>query len=195
MKSLRYTLAAAVLLLALLPASAQRGSQRPQTPEQDFLDAMFDHIKGVEIFDCVRLLSDSTLFQGRLSGSRGMRRAVDWVSSRYEEIGLETVPGLYSYDYSYPVECTEVTGPCEVSVDGRVCTWAQEWYAGGTSANGVAEAEIVFAGFGVSAPELGYDDYAGIDVRGKIVLIEGDPQHQSQRRYAPHLVSVHTPPV
>lgn len=181
MKSLRYTLAAAVLLLALLPASAQRGGQqRSQTPEQAFLDAMFDNIKGVEIFDCVRILSDSTLFQGRLSGSRGMRRAVDWVSSRYEEIGLETVPGLYSYDFSYPVECTEVTGPCEVSIDGRVCTWAREWYAGGTSANGVAEAEIVFAGFGVSAPELGYDDYAGIDVRGKIVLIEGETPNTSR---------------
>ena len=96
MKPLRFALAAAAFLLTLLLAVAQRGGQPPRTPEQAYLDAMFDNIRGTEIFDCVRILSDSTLFQGRLSGSKGMRRAADWVSSRYEEIGLETVPGLYS---------------------------------------------------------------------------------------------------
>ncbi len=172
--------AAAFLLVAVHPAAAQRGEARPVTPERAYLNAMFDNIKGVEIFNCVRLLSDSTLFQGRLSGSEGMRRAVDWVSSRYAEIGLEPVPGLNGYSQDYPVSCTEVAGPCSLTVDGRTCLWAKEWFAGGTSANGIAEAEVVFAGFGVSAPELGYDDYAGIDVRGKIVLIEGETPNTSR---------------
>ena len=171
---------AVLTLAAVQPAEAQRRAPQPKTPERMYLDAMFENIKGTEIFDCVRLLSDSTLFQGRLSGSEGMRRAVDWVSSRYAEIGLQPLPGRADYFLNFPTVCTEVTGPCSLTVDGRNCTWAAEWYAGGTSANGVAEAEIVFAGFGVSAPELGYDDYAGIDVRGKIVLIEGETPNTSR---------------
>ena len=171
---------AVLTLAAVQPAAAQRRAPQPKTPERMYLDAMFENIKGTEIFDCVRLLSDSTLFQGRLSGSEGMRRAVDWVSSRYAEIGLQPLPGRSDYFLNFPTVCTEVTGPCSLTVDGRNCTWAAEWYAGGTSANGVAEAEIVFAGFGVSAPELGYDDYAGIDVRGKIVLIEGETPNTSR---------------
>ena len=167
-----------VALLACIPAAAQPGAAK--TPERQALDAMFAHIKGQRIFDDVCYLSDSVLFQGRLTGTTGMKRAVDFVEWRFAKIGLEPVPGLKGFDQSYPTECTEVTGPCELVVDGRTCTWAAEWYAGGTSANGVAEAEIVFAGFGVSAPELGYDDYAGIDVRGKIVLIEGETPNTSR---------------
>ena len=182
MKRIHLMMLAAVALMLAAPhsAMAQRGAPQPKTPERHYLDAMFDNIKGVEIFDCVRLLSDSTLFQGRLSGSEGMRRAVDWVSSRYAEIGLEPLPGMSGYSQDFPTVCTEVTGPCSLSVDGQDCAWATEWYAGGTSANGVADAEVVFAGFGVSAPELGYDDYAGIDVRGKIVLIEGETPNTSR---------------
>ena len=182
MKRIHLMMLAAVALMLAAPhsAMAQRGAPQPKTPERHYLDAMFDNIKGVELFNCVRLLSDSTLFQGRLSGSEGMRRAVDWVSSRYAEIGLEPLPGMSGYSQDFPTVCTEVTGPCSLSVDGQDCAWATEWYAGGTSANGVADAEVVFAGFGVSAPELGYDDYAGIDVRGKIVLIEGETPNTSR---------------
>lgn len=150
------------------------------TPERTCLDAMFAHIKGQRIFADVRHLSDSTLYEGRLSGSSGMKRAVDWVASRYAEIGLEPLPGMIGYSQVYPVVCTEVNGPCNLSLDGRPCTWAEEWYSGGTSADGIVESEVVFAGFGVSAPELGYDDYAGIDVRGKIVLIEGETPNTSR---------------
>jgi len=42
------------------------------------------------------------------------------------------------------------------------------------SGNGEITAEVIFAGFGVSAPELNYDDYKDIDVKGKIVLINRD---------------------
>ena len=132
---------AVLMLAAVQPVAAQRRAPQPKTPERMYLDAMFENIKGTEIFDCVRLLSDSTLFQGRLSGSEGMRRAVDWVSSRYAEIGLQPLPGRPDYFLNFPTVCTEVTGPCSLTVDGRNCTWAAEWYAGGTSANGIAEAE------------------------------------------------------
>ena len=48
------------------------------------------------------------------------------------------------------------------------------------SGNGDVEADVVYCGFGVTAPELGYDDYKGIDVKGKIVLVEGETPNRSR---------------
>jgi hypothetical protein len=50
--------------------------------------------------------------------------------------------------------------------------YEDEFIPGGTSGSGEVTAEVVYVGYGVTAPELGYDDYAGVDVRGKIVLME-----------------------
>ncbi len=60
------------------------------------------------------------------------------------------------------------------------------------SGNGEVTADIVYAGFGVTAPELGYDDYKGIDVKGKIVLVEGETPNRSQREDSLALWYEHT---
>lgn len=171
-KAIFRVLALSAVLLASQPAStAQTVSKR----DRAYLDAMFDNIKGDKLFNYVKHLSDSTIYQGRLVGTKGMKRAVDFVCGKFSEFGLDSLPGTQGYCQVYPhVPGVEVTGKCYVRIDGRKLEWAKEWYAGGTSANGIADAEIVFAGYGVTAPELGYDDYENIDVRGKIVLIEGE---------------------
>lgn len=184
MKSLKARTAAVALLAALTVFSAslqaQRPPQRPISEERHYLNSMFENIKGQKVFETVKHLSDSTLFQGRLSGSQGMWRAVEWVNDKYSEFGLETFDGLNGYLQDYPTVCDEVVGKCYVKVDGKKATWATDWYSGGTSANGTIEAEVVFAGYGVTAPDLGYDDYAGLDVKGKIVLIEGETPNTSR---------------
>lgn len=48
------------------------------------------------------------------------------------------------------------------------------------TSNGEVTADVVYAGFGVTAPELGYDDYKDIDVKGKIVLVEGETPNISR---------------
>ena len=47
-----------------------------------------------------------------------------------------------------------------------------EFFPGSTSDSGTITAEVVYVGYGITAPELGYDDYAGVDVKGKLVMIE-----------------------
>jgi len=47
-----------------------------------------------------------------------------------------------------------------------------DFFPGSNSASGEVSGEIVYAGFGISAPELGYDDYQNLDVKGKIVLLD-----------------------
>ena len=136
---------AAALLAALTIFSVSLQAQRPQRPvseERAYLNSMFANIKGQKIFETVRYLSDSTLFQGRLSGSQGMWRAVEWVNDRYAEYGLETFEGLNGYLQDYPTVCDEVVGKCYVKVDGKKAAWATDWYSGGTSANGTIDAEV-----------------------------------------------------
>ena len=58
--------------------------------------------------------------------------------------------------------------------------WADGWFAGGMTSDGEVTADVVYAGFGVTAPELAYDDYKDIDVKGKIVLVEGETPNISR---------------
>jgi hypothetical protein len=51
-------------------------------------------------------------------------------------------------------------------------TFPEDYYPGSNSDAGTVQAEVVYVGYGLTAPELGYDDYAGLDVAGKIVVIE-----------------------
>ena len=84
-----------LLAAALIPLSANAQQPAPENdPELACLSSMFEYIKGARIFDDVRHLSDSVLFQGRLTGTAGMKRAVDFVGKRYSDIGLEKMPGM-----------------------------------------------------------------------------------------------------
>ena len=60
------------------------------------------------------------------------------------------------------------------SVINKNYTYPDDYYPGMNSGNGEITAEVFFVGYGVTAPELNYDDYNGIDVKGKIVLMNRD---------------------
>ena len=51
-------------------------------------------------------------------------------------------------------------------------TIEEDFFPGSTSGSGEVSAEVVYVGYGITAPELGFDEYAGLDVKGKIVLVE-----------------------
>lgn len=170
-------------------------SQRPGlTDEQKFLNAMHRHITSDKLFGYVEQLSDSTL-QGRLAGTEGMAKAIDIVQGYYEEWGLKPVnKGSYIQEYPNPTvevfhgSTMEILFPMQGSKNKKKETvwvsktypWADGWFAGNMTGNGDVTAEIVYAGFGVTAPELGYDDYKDIDVKGKIVLVEGETPNTSR---------------
>jgi Peptidase family M28 len=130
----------------------------------------------------VRFLA-SDLLEGRGTGTRGYDLAASYVASQFEAVGLEpgAADGSWRQSVAYrrgvpdPEHCRAVLmrGGAQLSLapgDDFAC-WGDPARASGT-----ASAAIVFAGYGVSAPERGYDDYAGIEVRGKIViLVSGAP--------------------
>lgn len=166
-----------------------------QTSTKDtelYLDAMHKNITSEKLFNYVKELSNPK-YEGRLAGSAGMERAANWASDLFKEWGLIPIGDNKTYIQEFAHPCVEVQKGSTISVlfpldsksktkdyVSKNYTWADDWYAGGTSGNGEITADVVYAGFGVTAPELGYDDYKGIDVKGKIVLIEGETPNRSR---------------
>jgi Peptidase family M28 len=121
-------------------------------------------------------LSDD-LLEGRGTGTRGYQLAANYVRAQFEEMGLKPAGVNGSYFQSVRFRRIEllrdkssfVVKPKNAST--RTLTIEKEYVMGGDplSADTTAEGQVVFVGYGVSAPEFQYDDYAGADVRGKIV--------------------------
>ncbi len=124
----------------------------------------------------MQFLADD-LLEGRGTGARGYRIAAQYVAAQYELIGLE--PGANgSWFQEVPLRETKAapTSTLTFTREGAeplVLRIFQDFTSSGSAleADKIVDAEVVFAGFGVTAPEQKYDDYAKVDVRGKIAAI------------------------
>ena len=183
-------LLSAIFTLGTLSSFAQRRAAN-MTDDEKYLDAMHRNITTEKIFGYVQQLSDPAL-EGRLAGSPGMAKAVEIVKGYFQQ--WELIPGgdNGSYIQEFPHPCVEIqpgstmdilfpitTGKKNTAWVSKSYPWADGWFAGGMTGNGEVTADVVYAGFGVTAPEMGYDDYKGIDVKGKIVLVEGETPNVS----------------
>ena len=124
----------------------------------------------------------SERFGGRLSGTPEYRAAAEWAAGQFLRWGV--VPGgnggtfLQAFPNPYtlilPGGGLTLHGDARKGTGEKRCAYEADYFPGGTTASGRVTAEVVYAGFGVTAPALGYDDYAGVDVRGKIVLLDAE---------------------
>jgi hypothetical protein len=120
--------------------------------------------------------------EGRKTGQRGGARAEAFAAARFQEWGVHPGVADTSYFQPYTFLSTQIAGVPELVFPGAPpgdiryafgADFAAPLYAG----SGTAEAEVVFVGYGISAPDKGHDDYAGVDVQGRIVLfMRGAPR-------------------
>ena len=186
-------LALVVCLAAALAATAVATAQKPDRNLQAALKA----IDPAEAYDLVKTLTLPD-YAGRLTGHPGYTAAAQWAAKKLASWGLKSVSGKDGFLQPYPSPYT-VVDKAEMSVflpEGRPPEFKEMKLAPEKdflpllySASGDRTAEAVFAGWGISAPDLGYDDYAGLDVRGKFVLcFRGTPdadrkwQHHDEHR-------------
>ncbi|HEV3073771.1 MAG TPA: M28 family peptidase, partial [Thermoanaerobaculia bacterium] len=143
--------------------------------------------------DEVRWLADPAR-EGRGIGSAGLDASAHWLAERFREIGAAPagapaapathaaaaggVPGDGYFQPFDVVVALDVGPGTAVSLDGATLARASFQPAGfSASTSGAAgaaapvSAEVVAAGYGITAPELGVDDYRGVDARGKIVAV------------------------
>jgi Peptidase family M28/PA domain len=137
----------------------------------------------------VRFLS-SDLLEGRAPGTRGDRLARAYVASRFEAIGLD--PGVLGA-WEQPVELVGATAKPPDTVrltrgsESAVLRQREDFIAwSGRHASEVAikGAEIVFVGYGIVAPEHGWDDYKGADLRDKVLLYMNNDPERDQALFA-----------
>lgn len=139
-------------------------------------EEVLESITSEELMSYVYELTEPK-YKGRLAGSPEYMNVASWVASQLEGWGIEPLGDNGSYFQYFDWPYTEVLSKGEVNLfrDGETISLSapDDYYPGANSANGSITAEVVFAGYGISAPHLGYDDFAGIDVDGKIVMIAG----------------------
>jgi len=131
------------------------------------------------LYDYVEQLA-SERFEGRLTGTSGYDSAAVWCASLFRSWGIEPAGDKTSYFQDFDIAYTLVYPECKVELliplqgDTIVKSYSyhDEFIPGATSATGEITAEVVYVGYGITAPELNYDDYKDIDVEGKIILIE-----------------------
>lgn len=121
-------------------------------------------------------LADDALL-GRMTGSKGHEEAADYVAKQFELIGLEP-GGINGWFQQVPfitslidVEESGVTMHLDSGDAGL--TWKEDYVMSGDPVRSETSvrAEVVYAGYGIHAPDAGYSDYDDIDVEGKIVAI------------------------
>ena len=125
-----------------------------------------------ELLRHVKFLSAAEL-TGRGVDTPGIKLARDYIAAEFAKSGLK--PGgdngsfLQSFDVAVGVSVTE---PSSLALGrNRPLELNTQWIPLGLSTSDKVQAPMVFAGYGITAKEYGYDDYAGIDVKGKIVLV------------------------
>jgi hypothetical protein len=167
---MRKTVAALILLssLILVPST---GGQAPPPAEAP--------VRGTDIYAWCKFLAGPE-FAGRLTGTPEYARAARWAASKFKEWGLRPLESAPEFLLPFPcsytlVDKAELTVLAQAGADSHApeekpLVLGQDFLPYFFSGSGRVEAEAVFAGWGISAPDLGYDDYAGLDVKGKIVL-------------------------
>ncbi len=135
----------------------------------------------------VRYLASEEL-KGRGNGTPGLEKAAEFLAGSFEAYGWKPVPGHgYYQDFEVTTSAALGAGSALGYEEGpkgprRELRLEQEFVPLNLSASGDAAGEVVFAGYGITAPEYHYDDYAGLNVRGKIVLIlRHEPQEFDEK--------------
>ena len=128
--------------------------------------------------DLTFLASDA--LEGRRSLDRGSEVAIQFLAAEFAKAGIKPA---YGDSYLQPVPLIEYRMDRDLTSltierDGkrRALKYNADFF-GGSSFESSVDAPVVFAGYGITAPEFAYDDYAAIDAHGKIVLVfEHEPQ-------------------
>ncbi len=162
---------AAAVLLPLLAACAGGGGAfdiAPEVAEEHFRER-------------VQTLSADAM-EGRAPASLGEARAVAYMIEQFRDIGLSETPrGGYTQDVPLvavtassltPLGIEGPNGELELDYANDMMVWTKQL----THASELNDSQLVFVGYGIVAPEYGWNDYAGVDVRGKtVVALVNDP--------------------
>ena len=161
-----------VLGAALLAVGPAATAPRPQAKAAVDPDTFLAHVKALS----------SDAFEGRAPGTDGESKTVAYLADQFRALGLEPAGEGGSYFQPVPlVGSTATLSPLTFRKgDTRLVLPVRDdfvaWTKRAVAATALDESDVVFVGYGVEAPEVNWDDYKGIDLSGKtMVVLIGDP--------------------
>ncbi|HEX6790028.1 MAG TPA: M28 family metallopeptidase [Candidatus Krumholzibacteria bacterium] len=167
---------AALSLAAALHAAPARAD--------DARDRALATITGDAILGDIRELSSDD-YQGRMPGTRGEEKTLTYLTGRLKTLRVAPAPGGY-LQWVPLIEKTPLPATKLLIGDRRLALGDDIIIktTGTKDRISVAGSELVFVGYGISAPEIGWNDYAGVDVKGKtVVMLMGDPPGEADSLY------------
>ena len=165
-RSVRAIFALTLLLPLCAPCWSQdQAASRPATPSPFSADAYIAHVK--------YLASDE--LGGRGTGSEGGEKAAAYIAQQFEAAGCQPAGDdgtwFQAFDVRQGKRLLEEEAALEVSGLERRCELRKDWITFPFSELEDVEGPLAFAGYGIQAEQYGYDDYAGFDAQGKILLV------------------------
>lgn len=147
----------------------------------DQIPQVFESISAEGILKGVDYLASDEL-EGRGTGTEGEKKAAEWIAGQFEEIGLAPLGESFFQEvalvgYHKVAEASNLTlrgadGEIPYESGGDLTYWSTSQ----EPTVELAEVPLVFVGYGVEAPEVGWDDFKGLDARGKVlVFLNNDP--------------------
>ena len=142
-------------------------------------------IDPAQYLDDIKFLASPQL-RGRATGSPELEKAAHYIAAKFHAFGLRPIDGK-SYFQAFQVTTNARLGAANqfaYTLDGRSVSlkFRDDFMPFNFSSRGKLAGDVVFAGYGITAPEYGYDDYAGIDAKGRIVLIlRHEPQEFDEK--------------
>ena len=145
------------------------------------LKPALDSVNAVDILAHIKVLA-SDEFEGRAPGTPGEDRTVAYLTEQFRKLGLKPGNPDGTYVQNVPLvgfQAKSVAGSFRVGEKTIDLKFPDDWVAVSrrlAQEVKVENSDVVFVGYGVVAPEYGWDDYKGVDVRGKtIVMLVNDP--------------------
>ena len=168
------------LIILILIVGCQAGSQMDQAELLITEESLLNHI---EI-----LASDE--FEGRAPATRGEELTIDYLVGELERMGID--PGMPdgSYIQEFPLLGQQVDGETasfvirsgnNVTSNLTFSSEFMAWPSNEAETVSIRDAEVVYVGYGIQAPEFDWDDYKDVDVSGKVLLFKNsDPSHDPE---------------
>jgi aminopeptidase YwaD len=142
-------------------------------------------IDAAQYLNDVKFLASRQL-KGRATGSPELEKAAHYIAEQFRHTGLKSIDGK-SYFQSFPVTTNARLGAgnrFDYALQGNTTglKFQQDFIPFNFSSRGLLSGQVIFVGYGITAPEYNYDDYAGLDVKGKIVLLlRHEPQEFDEK--------------
>lgn len=162
-------LSAALITSLLLASCAPAPTPPPAAPPAGPAEG---EISAASLTAHIRMLS-SDLFEGRAPATRGGRLAEEYLATQMAALGLQPAGDNGTFFQQVPIVEATVERTFALSVPGATYRYFQDVvaFSGVESPRVQVQGDVVFVGYGVNAPELKWNDYAGVDVKGKWVMI------------------------